>query len=228
MKRIALVAAVALAVALFFGLGLGRYLSFEYLKSSQQHFQVLYAQHGAAVIGAYFLLYVLVTALSLPGAVVMTLAGGALFGFATGVVVISFASSIGATLACLAARYVLRDWVQSRFGDKLSRVNEGFEREGAYYLFTMRLIPAFPFFLVNLLMGLTPMPARTYYWVSQLGMLPGTLVFVNAGSQLARIDSPAGILSPGLLASFVLLGVFPLAVKKIMAAVKARRERRGA
>jgi len=226
MKRIVIIGVLALAVALFFGLGLQKYLSFEYLKASHQHFEDIYARHGAAVIGAYFGIYVLVTAFSLPGAVVMSLAGGALFGFWTGFVVISFASSIGATLACFASRYVLRDWVQARFGDKLARVNEGMEREGAYYLFSMRLIPVFPFFLVNLLMGLTPMPLRTFYWVSQLGMLPGTVVFVNAGSQLSRIDSPSSILSPGLLLSFALLGVFPLAVKKVMALVRAGRGRK--
>jgi len=225
MKRIAVIGVLALAAALFFGLGLQEYLSFEYLKASRAHFQDLYARHAAAVIAAYFIVYVLVTAFSLPGATAMTLAGGALFGFWTGFAVISFASTIGATLACFAARYVMRDWVQARFGDRLARINEGMEREGAYYLFSMRLIPVIPFFLVNLLMGLTPVPLRTFYWVSQLGMLPGTAVFVNAGSQLSRIDSPASILSPGLIASFVLLGVFPLAVKKVMARVKAARNR---
>ena len=223
MKKLLLVLAAVAAVALFFALGLDSYLSFEHLKASRREFQDLYVTHGALLVGAYFGLYVLVAALSLPGAVAMTLVGGALFGFWTSLVVVSFASSIGATLACFASRYVLRDWVRARFGGRLSRVDEGFRREGAYYLFTLRLIPVFPFFLVNLLMGLTPMPLRTFYWVSQLGMLPGTMVFVNAGSQLGRIESPSSILSPGLLVSLALLGVFPLAVKKVMEAVKARR-----
>lgn len=226
MKKVGIVLAAGAAVALFFVLGLDSWLSFEHLKASRQEFQDLYAAHSALLVGAYFALYVLVAALSLPGAVVLSLAGGALFGFWTGFVVISFASSVGATLACLASRYVLRDWVRSKFGDRLARMNAGVEREGAYYLFTLRLIPVFPFFLVNLLMGLTPMPLRTFYWVSQLGMIPGTAVFVNAGSQLGRIESPSAILSPGLLVSFALIGLMPLALKKIMGAVRARRARR--
>ena len=175
------------------------------------------------MIGVYFLIYVAVTALSLPGAVVMTLAGGALFGLWVGLLVVSFASSIGATLAFLASRLLLRDWVQGRFGDRLAAVNAGIAKDGAFYLFTLRLVPLFPFFVINLLMGLTPIKTRTFYWVSQVGMLAGTLVFVNAGTQLAKLDSLSGILSPALLGSFALLGVFPLLAKKLVAIVQARK-----
>ncbi len=227
MKKIVLALAICVAAALFFSLGLQRYLTFEYLKSSQLHFHDLYIQHTAAVIGGYFVFYILVTALSLPGAAVMTLAGGALFGLWVGSFVVSFASTIGATLACTVARYLLRDWVQSRFGDGLSKVNDGIAREGAFYLFGLRLIPVFPFFLINLLMGLTKMPLATFYWVSQLGMLAGTLVYVNAGSQLARIDSPSSILSPGLIFSFAILGLFPLAAKRLMGWYKNKETRQG-
>jgi uncharacterized membrane protein YdjX (TVP38/TMEM64 family) len=223
MKKIVLILAICAAAAVFFGLGLERYLTLEYLKASQQHFHDLYARRTVAVLGGYFALYVLVTALSLPGAAIMTLAGGALFGFWVGTLVVSFASSVGATLACLVARYLLRDWVQARFGDKLSKINDGIAREGAFYLFTLRLIPVFPFFLINLLMGLTKLPLATFYWVSQAGMLAGTLVYVNAGSQLAGIDSLSSILSPGLIFSFVLLGVFPLAVKRLLGLYKTKR-----
>ena len=152
----------------------------------------------------------------IPGAAVLTLAGGALFGFVVGTVVVSFASTIGATLACFVSRFLLREWVQKKFGDKLQSVNKGIEDEGAFYLFTMRLIPIFPFFVINLVMGLTRMPLRTFYWVSQVGMLPGTMVYINAGKELAKIDSLSGILSPSLLISFAILGLFPLTVKKLM------------
>ena len=174
----------------------------------------------ALVIGGYMLIYIVATALSLPGAVILTLAGGALFGLVTGTIVISFASTIGATLACLVSRFLLRDWVQTRFGEKLQRINEGIEQEGGFYLFTLRLIPVFPFFIINLAMGLTRIRLSTYYWVSQLGMLPATIVYVNAGKELGKLESLAGILSPSLIFSFVLLGLFPITVKKIMARIK--------
>jgi pyruvate/2-oxoglutarate dehydrogenase complex dihydrolipoamide dehydrogenase (E3) component/uncharacterized membrane protein YdjX (TVP38/TMEM64 family) len=168
-------------------------------------------------------MYVAVTALSLPGAVLMTLAGGAVFGLWWGTLIVSFASSVGATLAFLVSRFLLRDWVTARFGERLAAIDAGIKREGAFYLFTLRLVPAFPFFIINLVMGLTPIKTRTFYWVSQLGMFLGTLVYVNAGTQLGKIDSLKGILSPGLLLSFVLLGSFPLIAKKIVDAVKARK-----
>ncbi|MPM75767.1 hypothetical protein SDC9_122761 [bioreactor metagenome] len=162
----------------------------------------------------YFIIYVVATALSLPGAALLTLAGGAIFGLLWGTVIVSFASTLGATLAFLMSRFLLRDWVSQRFGQRLDAIDEGVKREGAFYLFTLRLVPVFPFFLINLLFGLTAMNARTFFWVSQIGMLAGTLVYVNAGTQLARLDSLSGILSPALLGSFALLGVFPLIARK--------------
>jgi uncharacterized membrane protein YdjX (TVP38/TMEM64 family) len=202
---------------------LDNYLSLSYMKESRDKFQMLYAENRAAVIAVYVAIYLLVTTLSLPGAAVLGLAAGSLFGLLTGTVVVSFASSIGATLACAVSRFILRDWVQKKFGDRLKMVNEGIEKEGAFYLFTLRLIPVFPFWLINLIMGLTKMPLRTYYWVSQVGMLPGTIVFVNAGKEIAKIDSLSGILSPGLIFSFVLLGLFPITAKKILAFYKSGR-----
>ncbi len=196
---------------------LERYLTLDFIKDSQSRLQGLYATHTLLVIGAYMGIYILVTALSLPGAAVLTLAGGALLGLVTGTVAVSVASTVGATLACFVARFLLRDWVQTRFGERLATVNRGVEREGAFYLFTLRLIPVFPFFVINLVMGLTRMPLRTFFWVSQVGMLPGTLVYVNAGRELGKIDSLSGILSPSLIFSFVLLGLFPITVKKLMA-----------
>jgi len=211
-------------VVLFFVYDLGQYLSLAYVKSRQEWLVDMYARHTLWTIGAYMLVYIAVTALSLPGAAVMTLAGGALFGLVTGTVVISFASTIGATLAFLASRFLLKTWVQDRFTDKLHAINQGIERDGAFYLFTLRLVPVFPFFIINLVMGLTPMRTLRFYLVSQLGMLPGTLVYVNAGTQLAQIDSLKGILSPGLLLSFALLGVFPLLAKKGVAVINRKRK----
>lgn len=221
-NKVALGAVLLGAVAAFFYWDLGQYLSLEYLKSSQVKFQALYERHQLAVIAVYMAIYILVTALSLPGAAVMTLAGGGFFGLVLGTVIVSFASTIGAALACLVARTLLRDWVQQRFGEKLKTINQGIEREGGFYLFTMRLIPVFPFFVINLVMGLTTMRLVTFFWVSQLGMLPGTIVYVNAGKELAKIDSLAGILSPSLIASFVILGLFPITVKKIMQYVRPK------
>jgi pyruvate/2-oxoglutarate dehydrogenase complex dihydrolipoamide dehydrogenase (E3) component/uncharacterized membrane protein YdjX (TVP38/TMEM64 family) len=225
MNKNKLVVAIVLLVLIiaFFVFDLGRFFSLTYLKSSQAQFAALYGNHPVAVTGVFFAIYVAVTALSFPGAAVMTLAAGAIFGLLAGTIIVSFASSIGATLAFLAARFVLRDSVQSRFGARLAEIDKGVAKEGAFYLFTLRLVPLVPFFVINLLMGLTKMKAATFYWVSQVGMLAGTLVYVNAGTQLAKIDSLGGILSPALIGSFVLLGVFPLIAKKIVDAVKARR-----
>ncbi len=200
---------LGLLVALYFAFDLGRYLDFALLKQQQETLQSWYGRHPLQMIAGYFLLYVLVTALSLPGATVMTLAGGAIFGLWTGLLVVSFASSIGALLAFLVSRFLLRDWVQRRFGDSLGAINRGMEKDGAFYLFALRLVPAFPFFMINLVMGLMPIRAWTFYWVSQLGMLPGTLVYVNAGTQLARIESPSDIFSLPLLFSFALLALLP-------------------
>ena len=224
-QRIAIVGAIIVLIVLFKVLGLGQYLTLDYLKSSQEKFTVLYNNNQIAVIAVYMLIYIAVTALSLPGAVVMTLAGGAMFGFWVGFVVVSFASTIGATLACFVARFLLRDWVQNKFGDRLTAINEGIAKEGAFYLFSLRLVPIFPFFVINLVLGLTNLPLLTFYWVSQVGMLPGTMVYVNAGKELAKIDSLSGILSPALIISFVILGLFPITVKKLLAWYKKREER---
>lgn len=215
-KKIGLIGLLVLVIGLFVYFDLGRFLTLEYLKESQVRFQEIYLEQKFLVIATYMLVYIVVTALSLPGAAVMTLAGGGLFGLLTGTIVVSFASTIGASLACLAARFVLRDWVQGKFGDRLVTINRGIEEEGAFYLFSLRLIPIFPFFVINLLMGLTTIPIRTYFWVSQIGMLPATIVYVNAGKELAKIDSLAGIASPTLIVSFAILGLFPLTVKKLM------------
>ncbi len=221
--KIILLGILATLVAGFFIFDLGQYLTLSYLKSQQQIFNDYYQNNRFSTLLIYFIVYIIVTALSLPGATVMTLAGGALFGLWTALIVVSFASSIGATLAFLASRFLLRDWVQKRFGDKLKAVNEGIEKDGAFYLFSLRLVPLFPFFMINLVMGLTPLKTRQYYIVSQLGMLAGTIVYVNAGTQLGQLESAGGILSPGLLISFVLLGVFPLFAKRLLAVFQARK-----
>ncbi|MBU0544910.1 MAG: TVP38/TMEM64 family protein, partial [Proteobacteria bacterium] len=208
-QKILIVCAIIILIALFYFLDAGKYFSLDYIKASQERFALLYKEHMVAVIAAYMGIYITMSALSLPGAAVLTLLGGALFGFVTGTIVVSFASTIGATLACLVARFLLRDWVQNKVGGKLNVINEGVEKEGAFYLFTMRLIPAFPFWLVNLAMGLTRIPLITYYWVSQIGMLPATMVFVFAGRELGQVESLSGILSPGLIIALVILGIFP-------------------
>jgi len=216
--RLALLLLIAAAAIAFFALDLGRFFTLEFLRAQQA---AIDAQLRAAPVrtGLYFFLaYVAVTGLSLPGAAVMTLAAGAIFGLLWGTLIVSFASTIGATLAFLASRFLLRDWVQARFGDKLKPINEGVAREGAFYLFALRLVPAFPFVAINLLMGLTPMRTATYFWVSQLGMLAGTLVYVYAGTKLGEFR-----ISAGLLAAFALLGFFPLIAKRVMDALKARR-----
>lgn len=222
-KRLLVFLVIALVVTAFFSLGLDDYLSLELFKSKQAQIGAYVGANPWQTAAVYFLVYVAVTALSLPGALVMTLVGGALFGLLWGSVLISFASSIGATLAFLASRFLLRDWVRGRFGARLEPINRGMEREGALYLFGLRLVPIIPFFVINLLMGLTPIRTGTYYWVSQIGMIPATLVFVNAGTQLASLDSPSGILSPGLLVSFVLLGLFPLLARRVLSLLKVRR-----
>ena len=222
-KKIIILLALVAAIAAFFILDLGRYLSLDYIKGSQQKFADLYATSPTAVIAGFFAIYVAVTALSFPGAAILTLGAGAIFGLVAGTVIVSFASSIGATIAFLAARFILGESVQKKFGQRMAEINKGVEKEGAFYLFTLRLVPLVPFFVINLLMGLTKMKTLTFYWVSQIGMLMGTVVFVNAGTQLAKIDSLKGILSPGLIGSFVLLGIFPILAKKVVDAVKGRK-----
>ncbi|HET7548242.1 MAG TPA: TVP38/TMEM64 family protein, partial [Usitatibacter sp.] len=216
--RVAVFALVAAGIAAFFIFRLDRFVSLDYFQSRRAAIEAYVAAHPLAAAATYFAIYVAVTGLSLPGAAILTLAGGAVFGLLWGTVIVSFASSIGATLAFLASRFVLRDWVQARFGDKLKALNEGVAREGAFYLFALRLVPVFPFFVINLAMGLTPIRARTFYWVSQLGMLAGTIVYVYAGTQLGQFR-----ISAGLIAAFVILGLFPLAAKKSLAAIKARK-----
>ena len=226
-SRIAALAVFVALVASFFILDLGQYLTLDYLKAQRAEWQVMLADNPVTFGAGFFLIYVGVTALSLPGAAVMTLAAGAVFGLLWGLVLVSFASTVGATLAMLVARFLLRDQVQTRFGDRLASINEGMEREGAFYLFTLRLIPAIPFFVINLAMGLTRIKVPVFFLVSQVGMLAGTLVYVNAGTQLAEVESAAGILSPGLIASFVLLGVFPLIAKRLVDFLRARQVYRG-
>ncbi|PIY01487.1 MAG: pyridine nucleotide-disulfide oxidoreductase [Hydrogenophilales bacterium CG_4_9_14_3_um_filter_59_35] len=223
MKKITIIVVAAVVVLVFFALDMNRFLTLDGLKASLGQFEIWRAASPVFVGFAFFSLYVLVAAFSLPGAAVMTLAAGALFGLLEGTVIVSFASSIGATLAFLASRYLLRDTIQNRFGGRLKAINDGMAREGAFYLFTLRLVPLFPFFLVNLLMGLTPIRARSFYWVSQVGMLAGTLVYVNAGTQLAKISGLSGIVSPRLLISFALLGVFPLLAKRFLNFLQRRR-----
>ncbi|WP_294173704.1 TVP38/TMEM64 family protein, partial [uncultured Sphingomonas sp.] len=221
--RIGLLALVLAGVAAFFLLDLGSYLTLDSLKARQADLAASLDARPLLVIGGFFLIYVATTALSLPGATILTLAAGAIFGLWLGTLIVSFASAIGASLAFLSARYLLRDWVEARFGRRSAAIDRGIEADGAFYLLTLRLIPAFPFFLVNLAMGLTAMRLPTFYFVSQIGMLLGTLVFVNAGTQLARIESTSDILSPALIGSFILLGLFPLLTKWVLGLVKRRR-----
>ncbi len=221
--KLALALAVAAAIAFFFIFGLDRYLSLDYLKQSHQAFIALYAQRPALVAGVYFAIYVTATALSFPGAAILTLAGGAIFGLGVGTLIVSFASSAGALLAFLAARFVLGDSVRSRFKQRIADIDRGIERDGAMYLFMLRMVPLVPFFVINLAMGVTRMRAWTFYWVSQLGMLAGTAVYVNAGTQLATLDSLRGVLNPAVIGSLVLLAVFPWIARRVAAALQRRR-----
>ena len=214
--KLILIVGILALIAAFFIFDLQQYLTLEYIKSQQDLFANYYTQNPISTIAIFMTIYITSTALSLPGAALLTLVGGGLFGLITGTVIVSFASTIGATLAFFTARFILRDWVQEKFSKHLEKFNKGVRDEGAFYLFTIRLIPVFPFFIVNLVMGLTPMKTGTFFIVSQLGMLAGTMVYVNAGTQLSQIESLSGILSPNLILSFVLLGFFPLITKKIM------------
>ena len=219
-KKLALLAVLVLLLGTYFAFDSGQYLNLQTLKHQQASIEVFRTSHPLLSAAVFFVVYVVATALSVPGAALLTLAGGAVFGLLCGTLIVSFASTIGATLAFLISRFLLRDWVARSFGQRLVAIDEGVRREGGFYLFTLRLVPVFPFFLVNLLLGLTAMKTRTFFWVSQLGMLAGTLVYVNAGTQLASLESLSGILSPGLLGSFVLLGLFPLIAKKIVAIMR--------
>ena len=226
-RKLILLAVFAILIASYFFFDLGQYLSLEYIKNQQASFDALYQENPALILGGFFIMYVVVTALSLPGAAIMTLAAGALFGFWVALLLVSFASSMGATLAFLASRFLFHDTVQQRFGDRLKKLNEGVRKDGAFYLFTLRLVPAFPFFVINLVMGLTPIKVRTFYFVSQVGMLAGTAVYVLAGTQLGQIESASGLLSPELIGAFVLLGIFPWIAKGIMARLQARKVYQG-
>ncbi|MBT6728896.1 MAG: FAD-dependent oxidoreductase [Deltaproteobacteria bacterium] len=223
LRRWLLATVIVLGVLLFFVFDLQRFLTLEYLQASRESFATTYAESPFTVSIIYFLIYVISTALSVPGAVVLTLAGGALFGLGWGLVLVSFASSLGATLAMMASRFVLRDAVQDRFSSQLQRINEGVEKQGAFYLFTLRLVPVVPFFVINLGMGLTPIGVWTFYWVSQVGMFAGTIVYVNAGTQLAQLENLSGIASPGLLVSFALLGIFPWLARSFVKQIEQRK-----
>jgi uncharacterized membrane protein YdjX (TVP38/TMEM64 family) len=223
MKKAILVLVLLGAIAAYFIFDLGQVLSLENFKASQADITAAKDANPVLYITGFFLIYVAVTGLSIPGAAIMSLVAGALVGVVVGSIIVSFASTIGATLAFLSARFVLRDWVQTKFGERLRAIDDGLEKDGAFYLFTLRLIPVFPFFVINLLMGLTRIKTRTFFWVSQLGMLPATIVFVNAGTQISRIESTKGLLSPTLIASFVALAFFPWVAKGLVNIVKRSR-----
>lgn len=208
-RKLLVIAVIAALITAFFVFDINQYLTLEYIKTQQESLQALTEEHPVLMLGGFFVLYVVVTALSLPGAAVMSLAGAAVFGFLPALIIVSFASSIGATLAFIVARFLLHDTVQAKFGNRLKAINEGVRKDGAFYLFSMRLVPAIPFFLINLLMALTPIKTWTFYWVSQVGMLAGTAVYVNAGTQLGQLESLGGLLSPELIGSFLLLAAFP-------------------
>jgi uncharacterized membrane protein YdjX (TVP38/TMEM64 family) len=224
--KLVLLAAVAALIGAFFLLDLGQYASLEYLKSVHADVVAVVGENPVGASLAYFFGYVLVTGLSLPGAAVMTVAGGAVFGLVWGLLLVSFASSVGATIAMLISRTLLGNWVQEKYGEQLASINAGLEKDGAFYLFSLRMVPLFPFFVINLVMGLTPLPASRFYWVSQIGMLAGTVVFVFAGTQLAEVESLSDVLSPGLIIAFSLLGLFPLLARKSLEAITRVRAAR--
>ncbi len=223
MKKIGLIGIIAAIAILFFHFDLGQYLTLEYIKTQQAQIDQFYTENRTLTIVGYFLIYVVVTAASLPGAAILTLAGGAIFGLLTGLIIVSFASSIGASMAFLVSRYLFQESIQEKFGSSLKSINNGIAKDGAFYLFALRLVPAFPFFVINLVMGLTPIKLKTFYWVSQAGMLAGTIVYVNAGTQLAQIESASGILSPELIFSFVLLALLPFVGKRIVSIINRRK-----
>ncbi len=223
-KKVIIIGLVGLLIACFFYFELGQYLSLEKIKAHKDELLGLYEKSPLLTLGVFFVGYVLVTGASLPGAAIMTLLGGFLFGTWLGTAVVSFASSIGATLAFLVSRYLFRDLVNQKFKTQVTKINNEFEKNGLFYLFTLRLIPAVPFFIINIVMGLTKISARNFYWVSQLGMLPATFVYVNAGGQLGELDSLKGILSPTLIGSFVLLALFPWIAKFALKLFNKKKE----
>lgn len=225
-RKIVVVVAIASLLFAFFALGFDRYLSLDFLQSQRTALSDYYGANPVRAVLVFFAAYVAVTGLSLPGAAVMTLVAGAVFGLAWGTVVVSLASTAGATLAFLVSRYLLREPLRRRLGRRLMAIDGGMREEGGFYLFGLRLVPAFPFFLVNLAMGLTSIRTSTFFFVSQAGMLPGTIVYVNAGTQLANVHSLGDVLSPALVVSFAVLGLFPLVTRKLLAALEARRAAR--
>lgn len=226
-SKLVLIAFIGLLVFLFKHYEFSQYLTLDYIKHHQVAFEKYYYQNKFLTLSLYFILYVVTTALSLPGAAVLTLAGGALFGLVTGTIIVSFASTIGATLAFLSSRFLFRSYVEKRFKKYIDPINKGIEKEGGLYLFTLRLIPIFPFFVINLAMGLTKINLSKFFIVSQVGMLAGTIVYVNAGSQLASIETLSGILSLKLLGSFALLGIFPLVAKRIVTLIQVHQVYKG-
>ena len=223
-NKILLLLVILTIIGAWFYFDLGQYLTLEAAKREQLTLQDYIIDNPITAYISFFSLYILVTALSIPGASILTLLGAALFGFWTSLIMVSFASTIGATLAFLSSRFILRDWVQSKFGNRLTTLNNGIKKEGGFYLLSLRLIPVFPFFLINLLMGLTIIKTRTFFFVSQLGMLAGTAVYINAGTQLGKIDSLSGIISAPVLFSLVLLGLFPLLTKWIMKTMAMKKQ----
>ena len=221
--KVLIVLFVVVALILAKNFGLADYLTLDYLKTNHLRLQDYHLQNKFLSISFYMLIYILTSALSLPGATILSLGGGAIFGFWTGLIVVSFASTIGATLAFWGARFLFRDYIQNRFGERLKVFNQGIEKEGAFYLFTLRVVPVIPFFVINLVMGLTPIKTGTYFLVSQVGMILGTAVYINAGLQLSQINTLKDILSPTLIASFALLGVLPFAAKKIIKMIQPSR-----
>ena len=221
-KKLMLASLIAIVLILLLLFDLHHYLTLDHLKSSKDKLNLYYQDNPLIVLGAFFVIYLTSAAFSLPGAAVLTLAGGSLFGLVAGTLVVSFASTIGATLAMLISRLLLKDWVQNRFADQMIKINSGIIKEGRFYLFALRLLPAVPFFVINLVMGLTPMRTKTFFWVSQLGMLPATLVYVNAGSELGKVQTIDDILSFSLIISFLLLGIFPLLIKKIIRKIQSK------
>jgi uncharacterized membrane protein YdjX (TVP38/TMEM64 family) len=214
--KIALVVLLMLAIAVFLAFDLQQYATLDYIKGQQSALQDYYHQHTFLVLAIFSLAYTMIIAFSLPAATAMTFLAGALFGFFTGLIMASFASSVGATFAFLMARFLLKNTLQEKYGNHLKKINEGFTREGAFYLFALRLVPVFPFFIINVVIALMPIKTWTFYWVSQLGMLPGTIVYVYAGTQLAQIETFSDITSPSMLIAFALLGLFPLITKNFV------------
>jgi uncharacterized membrane protein YdjX (TVP38/TMEM64 family) len=220
LKKLILIAIILSIVGAFFAFDLGQYLTLEQIQQHRGSINQLYSENQGLVLLGFFIIYVAVAALSLPGAALMTIAAGAFFGVLVGTVIVSFASSLGATLAFLISRFLLKDSIEKKFESKIEPINNGLAKEGAFYLFSLRLVPIFPFFVVNLVMGVTKLPVFTFYWVSQIGMFAGTIVFVNAGTQISQLQSVNDILSPNLLISFALLGIFPIAAKKLIELIK--------